>query len=108
MLRIILAAAVTLLTCASALAQDQTSEARDRAWERMHGEDFHSDPFVVSGDECGASRYAHLLGEQAELHAIPANSNVVDGAHLSTLEYTPARLNVVVNGQGQIIAIGCF
>jgi hypothetical protein len=46
--------------------------------------------------------------EQAELHPIPADSNEVDSARLSTLEYKPSRLNVVVNGEGRIIAIGCF
>jgi hypothetical protein len=108
--RIALIAAVAFAACSSAWAQDQDTEELDRRWERMQAEEMsqNHDPFVVSGDECGASRYAHLLGEQAGLHAIPANSNMVDGARLSTLEYTPARLNVVVNGQGRIIAIGCF
>ncbi len=109
MLRIALIAAVALTVCASAVADEdqdaQVAEAEPPAQSIRH------DGFVTQSDECGASRYAHLLGEQyAELHhaALPANSNVVDRGRLSTLEYTPGRLNVVVNGAGRIIAIGCF
>jgi hypothetical protein len=109
MLRTALVAAVAFAACASAMAEEQAAPDERAAEERMSN--IHRDAFVVSGDECGASRYSHLLGEQyAELHhaALPANSNVVDRGRLTTLEYTPARLNVVVNGTGRIIAIGCF
>ncbi len=108
MLRIVLAAAVAFAACASAVAEER--RATDDAAEAQTS-NIRRDAFVVSGDECGASRYSHLLGEEyAELHhaALPANSNVMDRGRLSTLEYTPARLNVVVNGTGRIIAIGCF
>lgn len=70
------------------------------------------DSFVIAGDSCGASRYAHLVGEPvAELYhaALPANANLVaQTGRLTTLEYEPARLNVVVSGTGRIVAIGCF
>jgi len=110
MLRIAFIAAVTFATCAVAVADEdqatQTARTDDGASQAVR-----QDRFVMQGDECGASRYSHLLGEQyAELHhaALPANSNVVDRGRMTTLEYTPARLNVVVNGAGRIIAIGCF
>lgn len=109
MLRIAIVAAVAFAACASAMAEEQAAPAEPAAEEQASN--IPRDAFVVSGDECGASRYSHLLGEQyAELHhaALPANSNVVDRGRLTTLEYTPARLNVVVNGAGRIIAIGCF
>jgi hypothetical protein len=109
MLRIALIAAVAFAACTSAMAEEQA--APDVRSAEAQTADMRRDGFVVSGDACGASRYSHLLGEQyAELHhaSLPANSNVVDRGRLSTLEYTPARLNVVVNGTGRIIAIGCF
>lgn len=114
MLRIAIIAAV-FAACASAAAQDRTDVEQGALWERRQSEEIfpevRHDGFVMSGDECGASRFSHLVGEQyAELHhaALPANSIVVDGRRLTTLEYTPARLNVVVNRAGRIIAIGCF
>jgi hypothetical protein len=109
MLRIAFIAAVAFAACASAVAEEQAAPEERLAEEQAA--DTRRDGFVVSGDACGASRYSHLLDEQyAELHhaALPANSNVVDRGRLSTLEYTPGRLNVVVNGAGRIIAIGCF
>ncbi len=114
MLRFAVIAAV-FAACASAAAQDRTDVEQGAPWERRQAEEIfpevRHDGFVRSGDECGASRFAHLVGEQyAELHhaALPADSNVVDGRRLTTLEYTPARLNVVVNHSGRIVAIGCF
>ena len=115
MLRIAIVAAVAFSACASAAAQDRTDVEQGAPWERTQSEEIfpevRHDGFVKSGDECGASRFSHLVGEPyAERHhaALPADSNVVDGRRLTTLEYTPARLNVVVNRAGRIIAIGCF
>ena len=63
-------------------------------------------------DECGASRYAHLVGrEYAQVyHAalLPADSIVQNRSMWRTLEYTPEQLNVVVGAEGRIVAIGCF
>jgi hypothetical protein len=72
---------------------------------------FNRQGFVISGDACGASRYAHLVGsEYATLYhaALPANANVVNRTMLRTLEYTPYRLNVVLDLSGKISAVGCF
>jgi hypothetical protein len=69
------------------------------------------DAFVIAGDACGASRYAHLVGEQfAETHraSMPQDANVIGRAARTTLEYEPGRLNVVLDGRGRIVAIGCF
>jgi hypothetical protein len=69
------------------------------------------DPFVISGDECGASRYQHLVGEhfpgviQASL---PSDTYVLGHGRVTTLEYRPGRINVTLGGGGQILAIGCF
>lgn len=85
--------------------------AASAAWAE-EGRWTRPDPFVVSGDACGASRFSHLVGAPvAELHqaGLPANANVLgQGGRLTTLEYEPARLNVVVNGAGRVVAIGCF
>lgn len=110
MLRIAFVAAVAFAACASAVAQEQAAP-EERPSAQVQAQDIRRDGFVWSNDTCGASQYDHLVGEPyAELHqaALPANSNVVDRGRLTTLEYTPARLNVVVNGAGRIIAIGCF
>lgn len=70
------------------------------------------DGFVISSDACGASAYAHLLGEEYarvyDAALLPAHETIANVQHLRTLEYTPGRLNVVVGGEGRIIAIGCF
>jgi hypothetical protein len=81
------------------------------------------DRFVIAPDTCGASRYAHLVGEsytaqQASLpqHALvhgagPQGPIPVGGAThagpLLTLEYEPQRLNVVVGADQRIVSIGC-
>lgn len=68
------------------------------------------DRFVLAGDACGASRYAHLVGERyatLDEAVLPDSANVVT-ARPFTLEYEPGVLNVVVDGAGRIIAIGCF
>jgi hypothetical protein len=71
------------------------------------------DPFVMAPrDACGASQYQHLIErplvqvQQAAL--LPSSANLVDRGGVMTLEYSPARLNVVVDPQGRIIAISCF
>jgi hypothetical protein len=70
------------------------------------------DRFEISGDECGASRYAHLVGRDyaTVYHAslVPAGANVVNRSLFKTLEYTPWRLNVVLDLYGRISAVGCF
>lgn len=68
--------------------------------------------FVVSSDACGAGRYQHLLGrEYARVYQaalLPADTIVQNRHMVRTLEYTPHRLNVVLGGEGRIVAIGCF
>lgn len=63
-------------------------------------------------DECGASRFAHLIGrEYAQVYQaalLPADSIVQNRSMVRTLEYTPHKLNVVVGAEGRIVAIGCF
>jgi hypothetical protein len=84
-----------------------------------------SDPFVISGDACGASALAGLVGEAYSLHraAIPESAIVhgpADTSALSeigaaparpsaplTLEYRPARLNVGLDGSARILSVGC-
>ncbi len=72
---------------------------------------FKPDAFTVAGNLCGASDYAHLVGEPfAETHqaALPANARVIGGNAANTLEYAPRRINVILDGEGRIAAIGCF
>jgi len=70
------------------------------------------DDFVISGDACGASRVAHLVGQDftaaRQGSLMLANANVVDRIQVSTLEYMPGRLNVLLDGQGRILAVSCF
>jgi hypothetical protein len=71
----------------------------------------HRDRFMIVDDACGASRFAHLVGEElAEIHraALPHDASIVDRVSATTLEYTPHRLNVVLDGSGRVIAVGCF
>lgn len=77
-------------------------EAAAPAWRR-------ADSFVFTGDECGASQYQHLVGRPiAELEnvSLPADADLHGGNSLKTLEYRPARLNVVARG-GAIVSIAC-
>jgi hypothetical protein len=85
MLRIVFIAAIAFAVSASAMAEEQDQQEQ-RAQAEQADAPLRQDGFIVSGDECGASRYSHLLGEQyAELHhaALPANSNVLDRGRLS-------------------------
>jgi hypothetical protein len=97
--RAALAAALLLGACA---AQDGPA-----AREAM----FSPEDFVVAGNQCGASEYAHLVGERfAEtLHAaMPEDVRIIRYATANTLEYAPGRPNVILDGRGGIAAIGCF
>jgi hypothetical protein len=72
---------------------------------------FHPDDFTVAGNACGASDYAHLVGEPwGELHqaALPTDARVIRHNMANTLEYAPGRINVILAGDGRIAAIGCF
>jgi hypothetical protein len=106
----VLAAFALAIASVSAAAQDQPRD--NRATESEAAPVRQDDRFVLSRDECGASRYQHLLGrEYARVyHAVllPAGSAVQNRTMRRTLEYTPQQLNVVIGGDGRIIAIGCF
>jgi hypothetical protein len=110
MLRFGIAAALVFAVCASASAQEQWSPTTDETARPEH--QYRRDGFVITNDACGASRYAHLLGENyAELHQaslLPADTNVVGQRPLTTLEFKPEVLNVVLDGAGRVVSIGCF
>jgi hypothetical protein len=70
------------------------------------------DPFVISSDECGASRYSHLVGEGVQSLQpviLPPHANVFSGNNVAptTLEYVPGRLNIVFDDAGRILSVGC-
>lgn len=107
MLRTLIITAAAFAACASAAAQErpeqQTAEEQVQTVRR--------DGFVISNDACGASQFDHLVGEPyVELHHanLPANTSFVTSKGLTTLEFEPGKLNVVLSDQGRIIAIGCF
>ena len=106
----ILAAAACMAVTFSAGADEMQSVQPGQDSERVASA--RHDPFVISDDTCGASRFAHLVGQEyAEVYQaslIPSDSNRLDRIRPITLEYTPYRLNFVVNGEGRIIAVGCF
>jgi hypothetical protein len=109
MLRIALIAAASFAACASAMAEEQAAPREETTEEQV--QNVRRDGFVISNDACGASQYDHLVGESyGELHhaALPANANFVTSKGLTTLEFEPGTLNVVLSDQGRIIAIGCF
>ncbi len=88
-----------LASCAASQHQAALHQAKD----------YRPDAFVRASDECGASRYAHLVGEQyakVEHVALPSSA-VVHRLH-ETLEYRPGQLNVVLGGDGRIMSIGCY
>lgn len=103
-----IALALIMLAGASAVAFAEDEQSTDtQALPPLQ-----RDGFVVNRDACGASRYSHLVGrdygEVTQASLLPADSSVPSVYRLTTLEYRPAKLNVVVNGEGRIIAIGCF
>lgn len=72
---------------------------------------FSPNDFTVAGNACGASDYAHLLGEPwGETHqaALPADARVIRHNMANTLEYAPQRTNVILASDRRIAAIGCF
>ena len=112
-------AIVAALLASPCFAQDmQTEPARNAVSVSRDG-------FVFSGDACGASRYASLVGQSLKLSrtSLPANAVIHNATHggavniadmdqrpagLSTLEYRPHQLNVVVDSASRILAIGCY
>ncbi len=97
MIRALLAPVLLFAVCASASAQTSSNEIPGSG-------------FIRASDACGASRYAHLVGERyAEVYqaGLPADAFVVGRNRPTTLEYKPGRLNVVVGYEGRIVAIGC-
>jgi hypothetical protein len=110
MRRTLFIAAAAFAACSSAMAEERPASP-DEARAEEQARQVRRDGFVWTNDACGASRYEHLLGENyAELHqaALPAETNVLDRGKLTTLEFRPGQLNIVVDGRGRIIAIGCF
>lgn len=110
--------AIAAMLCVSPCFAEPTAD--DAAGESAS----RHDPFVISTDECGASRYTHLVGQGLAMHraSMPADTVVhglfADGAinpvnaeqapaPLATLEYRPYRLNVVVDASARIISVGC-
>jgi len=103
-------ATAAFAACAGAFAEEQDRSVQEALSETERAE-IPRDRFVRSGDECGASRYAHLLGERyAELRQalLRSDANVVDRTRAMTLEYRPGQLNLVLDGAGRVIAVGCF
>lgn len=95
-------AALTLAGCAA-----QETPAPQAGLDPL----FNPDDFTVAGNACGASDYAHLVGEPwGETHqaALPAAARVIPHNGANTLEYAPSRINVILDGSGRIAAIGCF
>ena len=111
MLRLIAIVAASCVALTFSAGADELQSAQPRRDSERTSPVRH-DPFVISDVRCGASRFAHLLGEEyAEVYQaalIPSDSNRLDRVRPITLEYTPYRLNFVVNGAGRIVAIGCF
>lgn len=106
----ITAAAAAFAVCASAVAQEQTAPDEELSAEEQV-QTVRRDGFVISNDACGASAFDHLVGEPyAELHHanLPADTNFLTSKGLTTLEFEPGKLNVVLSDQGRIVAIGCF
>jgi hypothetical protein len=103
---------VMALMAAASPAWAEVRPAPTQTSDDQNAQTPSDDRFVVSGDECGASRYRHLLGRDwAQVYQAalaPADSAVQNRPRMRTLEYRPQQLNIVVDGTGRIIAIGCF
>ena len=63
----------------------------------------------IGGDACGASHYSDKIGGSLGNARFPANSEMrlINPGERVTQEYIPTRLNVEINGEGQIIAVTC-
>ena len=115
MLRAALIAPLALAAASTATAEEDRRHAEVRqaqAEDGLSARHMRGDRFVLMSDACGASRYAHLVGrDYAQVHQaalLRADSIVQNRSMWRTLEYTPHKLNVVVGGAGEIVAIGCF
>ena len=110
-----LACAALLLSASPCFAQSvDTPAAPDGAVVREDAgaRERPRDPFVISSDACGASRYAHLVGRGAEGPqpiSLPRDANVFTRHRISatTLEYAPGRLNIVLDDAGRVVSVGC-
>lgn len=110
MLRAALFASLALAAANTAAAEEDVRQAQTE--DGLSARHVPGDRFVIMSDACGASRYAHLVGrDYAQVHQaalLPADFVVQNRSMWRTLEYTPHKLNVVVGGAGEIVAIGCF
>jgi hypothetical protein len=118
MLRVLACAAVFLSASPSFAQSIDAPAASDGA--AVRGDDQRDgaapttrrDRFVISRDECGASRYAHLVGRVTtgpESISLPKDADVFSGYRLAptTLEYVPSRLNIVIDHAGRVISVNC-
>lgn len=109
-MRAVLIALALAASSATAFAQEAQPEPNTVTEPEVDAMSWNrADRFLISGDECGASQYQHLVGRPiAELEnvSLPADTDLQGGNTLRTLEYRPARLNVVARG-GAIVSIAC-
>ena len=113
MLRAALIGSLIIASAGAAAAEERRPvDAQAQAEDDTPAPQLRRDGFVITGDACGASRYAHLVGrDYAQVYQaalLPADSVLQHRSMWRTLEYTPHQLNVVVGDAGRIIAIGCF
>ncbi|MEZ5960708.1 MAG: I78 family peptidase inhibitor [Hyphomonadaceae bacterium] len=95
-------AALMLAGCAA-----QQSPASQAGLDHL----FNPNDYTGAGDACGASAFAHLVGEPwGETHqaALPADARVIRHDMANTLDFAPGRINVILADDERIAVIGCF
>lgn len=62
-------------------------------------------------DSCGASRFAHLIGAEADAidqAALPPRTRIITPDMMVTQDFSPQRLNIMVGTDGVVGSLRCF
>lgn len=95
---------VTPILIPAFLAMACASDAGGPSWGRVKSVE-NSAP-----DECGASGYLHLIGEErAALDALdlPEGTRIIELGQPVTMDHLPERLNFYLNAQNQVWRVRC-
>ena len=70
----------------------------------------HADP-LTDRQACGMANFAGLIGKQeSEIprDQLPARTRIIHENEPVTSDYSPQRLNILLDGAGKVVSMGCY
>lgn len=102
-----------LALCVAALAACETPEPTQRDLDRI-GRDYQRRQAETGEsapvDSCGMAAHAHLIGQSAasiDRASLPAGARVVCLGCAVTMDYSPSRLNLMLDAQEEVDSLRC-